>query len=264
MLFLILDKGGIRNNFKLFRRNLLETGFLIVILVFAFSILPEAVYTFTQYTTSNYGLGETVYLMQSCASSPKSFSPTQNLGLQNFEANFCTNFLFWFNAYKNNYIMQPLFYTMLAISGGAAMAFGKRRELLALLLWFGTFFVVYTSFYAGSVQFGVDWRFMLATLPPVAIAGGYIASLSFLRGTKTRKSVHGRIALGKAVRIALYAAMVLIIFYPLYALEPLLGINPSQGASRLPHLQLRPDIHDNKQPHIRPGWRPLPAELRHI
>ncbi|MCL4389741.1 glycosyltransferase family 39 protein [Candidatus Marsarchaeota archaeon] len=229
VLFLILDRNGIRNNFKRFRRNILETGFLIVIFVFVLSILPEAIYTFTQYTSASYGLGQMVYVTQSCSASAGSFNPTHNLGLQNFEANFCTNALFWFNTYKNEYIMQPLLYTLLAIAGGVAMiVFRKKREFLALLVWFGTFFAIYTSFYAGSVQFGVDWRFMLATMPPVAIAGGYIASLPFLRGAKNRKKARLRSGFAKALRIALYAVIVFIIFYPLYAMEPLLSISPSQ------------------------------------
>ena len=35
------------------------------------------------------------------------------------------------------------------------------------------FFMLYTSFYAGGVLYGVDWRFMLSLAAPAAILGGY-------------------------------------------------------------------------------------------
>ncbi len=228
LMFIVLDKGGIRKNFLIFKRNVLETAFLVVLLVFVISIMPEAVYTYNQITTGNYGVNMGGTPSYGCFLMPNSPSKQETLGFSNFLVNFCSNVQFWFNSYSSNYIMQPILYTIMAILGAIALALRKPRVIAALLIWFLAFFVVYTSFYAGSVLYGVDWRFMLALIAPVSIAAGYFASLSFAKNIKRFSkigSAHRKLSI--AVKIAAYAIVFIAIFYPIYAMEPLLSIQPS-------------------------------------
>lgn len=221
LMFIVLDRNGIRRNFRLFRKNLLEPVFLTVILLFAAAIMPEVIYSYSQLTTGNYGaIGS--YLQPSCSVGAQSFAATSSLSLQNLEANICVNALFWLNTYRGQSIMQPFIYTALAIIGVGALLLRKKRELAALAIWFGSFFLLYAAFYAGSVLFGIDWRFMLALMVPIGILGGYAASLSFV-GKRLQGRKRGR----KIIRWAAYAFIVAIIFYPLYALYPMLSVQPS-------------------------------------
>ncbi len=228
VMFLILDTGNLRKDIKILKRNLLEPLFLVVILLFAVSILPEAVYTYAQLTTGNYGVGTSSYLSYSCVLTGPAIVTNQTLGLKSIEANFCPNVLFWTNAYyKSNYVMQPLIYTLFAVLGGIAMAFRKKREVIAVVVWFGAFFMMYLSFYAGSVLYGVDWRFMLEMAAPVSILGGYFASLSFTKGIKVRRKSVLSVFRSRAARAIAYAVVLAAIFYPLYAMAPLLGVKPA-------------------------------------
>ena len=227
IMFLILDSKELGRDVKLLMKNALEPWFLVVILLFMMSMLPEVVYAYTQLTTGHYGVSSSSYLSFYCIVNGPGITTHQTLALKNLEANFCPNAMFWFGAYNSTYEMQPLIYTLMAILGGLALAFRKRPELLALVAWFGAFFVLYLVFYAGSVLFGVDWRFMLALVAPVSILGGYLASLSFMKGARIRNRKFMKIAKSKAVRVLAYAIIIVIIFYPLYALEPLLGVQPA-------------------------------------
>ncbi len=228
LMFIVLDAGGVKKNFRLFKRNILETAFLVVLLVFVVSIMPEVVYTYNQITTGNYGVNMGGTPSYGCFLMPVSPSTPETLGLSNFLVNFCSNVQFWFNSYSSEYIIQPILYTSMAILGAIALAFKKPKVIAALLIWFLAFFGVYTSFYAGSVLYGVDWRFMLALIAPVCIAAGYFASLSFAKNIKALGKIgSARRRLALAARVAAYALVFVAIFYPLYAMEPLLSIQPS-------------------------------------
>ncbi len=227
IMFIVLDTGNLRKDIKMLKRNLLEPLFLVVILLFAVSVLPEAVYTYAQLTTGNYGVSQSSYLSFSCILTGPAIITNQTLGFKNIEANFCPDVMFWTNAYKSSDVMQPLIYTLFAVLGGIAMAFRKRREVIAVVLWFGAFFMMYTSFYAGSVLFGVDWRFMLEMVAPTSILGGYFASLSFTKGIKIRRKGALSFLRSKVVLAIAYAVVLVAIFYPLYAMAPLLGVKPA-------------------------------------
>ena len=217
-LYIILERK--ENIMKLVRKNVMNTKVLVVILIFALSVIPEVVYSFTQLTTGSYGY-QGSYLQMSCTPNVPFIQANSSISLQNFEANLCGNLSFWLNTYKSNYIMQPLFFTLLGIAGAAAMFLKKRREMLALVIWFAAFFVLYTSFYGGSVTFGIDWRFMLALIAPASIFGGYAMSFSYLKWMQRRKMP---IVIAKASGIAV---LLVLAFYSFYSLVPLLGVQPS-------------------------------------
>jgi len=94
-------------------------------------------------------------------------SSGEKLGLDYLKSNIGTNLGFWVQGYKT--IEHPLLFTVFALIGSAYMFFKNRRKLAVLATWFFLFLLLYSSFYAGSVLYGVDVRYMLAAYPPFII-----------------------------------------------------------------------------------------------
>ncbi len=177
LLYVIVSDGSLKqsllNNLARIRKHWLDTRFLLVILIFVLAIAPEIGFAANELFFGSFGY-QGAYVQQMCAADNPSFIASKPIDLQNFEANICSNIDYWLNSYANIDIIQPLSFTAFAIIGVAFMlAAGYRRQLLAIAVWFGLFFVLYTSFYAGGVLYGVDWRFMLSLAAPAAILGGY-------------------------------------------------------------------------------------------
>ncbi|MCL4404679.1 glycosyltransferase family 39 protein, partial [Candidatus Marsarchaeota archaeon] len=167
----ILD--SIRNNMKRLLAYWLDTRFLIAILVFIIAIGPEVGFAANELVGGSFGY-QGAYVENTCAASFQNFVATKPIDLRNFEANICSNLAYWVNQYSSADIIQPLAFTALAIIGIALMlAMGYKRQLLAIAVWFGAFFVLYAAFYAGGVLYGVDWRFMLALSAQASILGGF-------------------------------------------------------------------------------------------
>jgi hypothetical protein len=134
-----------------------------------------------------------------------------------------------------HYVITPL-----ALVGVLFLIFDRRiknrfAKLLLPTLWFATYFVFYTSFYAGSATYGVDSRFMLQLLPSLCLlatfaiigigdSARYIA-LRFSKGAaKNADDGHrGRIVFAAAVAIS---ALVLLV-YPFVTLAPIVTIPQS-------------------------------------
>ncbi len=217
LIYLLVDGnsiiGSFRSNLRLAYNSFLDTGVLIVLLVFVIAVAPEIIYT-QQQLGGGFGYQGT-YIQNTC--SPNS-PPTQVVGainLQNLMLNVCGNAYFWFDNYADvpGYPMpQPVPLTLMAILGVIAMlASGRsRRILLALGIWFLFFFILYSAFYAGSVTYGVDWRFQLGMIAQTSMFGGFFASFLVdtagkLRGDSSPKEDgHGRPATesGPAVQLA--------------------------------------------------------------
>ncbi|HUC38803.1 MAG TPA: glycosyltransferase family 39 protein [Candidatus Acidoferrum sp.] len=217
IIFLILNRDG--KLLKMIRKNFLNTSVLVVVLIFTAAIMPEVIYSYAQLTTGSYGY-QGSYITQSCLPNSPAIMANSSIGLQNLEGNLCQNVLFWFDSYKGSYVMQPIFFTLLGILGAGIMALKKGREAAALGVWFLAFFFLYASFYGGGVTFGIDWRFMLALIAPVSIFGGYAASMSYLGRWPKKKIL-------KAARISGYVFVLVLMFYSIYSLGALLGIQPS-------------------------------------
>ncbi len=181
-IFLVLDESSLRKslavNFRKLREHLMDTRFLVILLLFVLAVSPEAVYTVHEQVSGSYGY-QGAYIQESCAAPGAANSTVVangKIGLAEFDANICSNLEFWIGAFDKEYIVQPLAFTALGILGAALMAVYDRRLLLAVGGWFLVFFLLYTSFYAGSVTYGVDWRFMLSLIAQASILGGYGAS----------------------------------------------------------------------------------------
>ena len=177
LFYVIISDGSLKQsiigNLRRIREHWLDTRFLLVVLVFALAIAPEVGFAANELVFGSFGY-QGAYMQQTCLTNQPSVVASRPIDLQNFEANLCSNVDYWLNAYAGVDIIQPLAFTAFAIIGIAFMlAAGYRRQLLAIAIWFGMFFMLYTSFYAGGVLYGVDWRFMLSLAAPAAILGGY-------------------------------------------------------------------------------------------
>ena len=225
LMYLVLDDQSLRSslakNARRIKEGLLDTRVLVLFLLFVLAVAPEALFTFNEFTSGNFGY-QGSYIQNSCGAG--SALATGNFNLQNFEYNLCENTLFWFDQYGGIFIMQPILFTALAIIGAAMMAFGMRRALLAVGLWFLIFFLIYTAFYGGGVTFGVDWRFMLSMVAQASLFGGFACSM--IISSIGRRGEHRTGIAADKKRIAAAVALVVLIGYSILMLIPQLGISP--------------------------------------
>ncbi|MBI2076288.1 MAG: glycosyltransferase family 39 protein [Candidatus Aenigmarchaeota archaeon] len=113
------------------------------------------------------------------------------------------NLGFWVFGYPT--IEHPVLFTIFALMGIGYLAKKERRLLLFLGVWFFSFFSLYSFFYAGSVRFGVDVRYILSNYVPFAIAAGF--------GVLSASQSLGRIApLLKDKSFMVAAALIIISF----------------------------------------------------
>ncbi len=229
MLYIILDgkniKDSILRNLRRISDNVLNINILILLLVLVLAISPEVGYSYQQLVSGTYGNGASVMVPNSCAVN-KYVPSNSSISLGNFALNSCSNVLFWFNAYKNDYVMQPAVFTLLAVLGAAVLAFENRRVLLAIGLWFIIIFTIITAFYAGGVTYGVDWRFMLGLIEQSSLLGGFGAWTILREGGELGERFGGK--RHKEIMYLVFTVLILVaLFYPLYSLLPQLSINPS-------------------------------------
>lgn len=165
--------SSLKNNFMRLRKGLLDTKLLVIFMIFIIAIGPEIGFAYNELTSGSFGYSG-AYVQQTCLANLPAIIASRPIDLQNFEANLCSNVAFWTNAYADIDIIQPLAFTVFAAIGVAFMlGYKKFRELLTIALWFFAFFLLYTSFYAGGVLYGVDWRFMLSLVAQTSILGGF-------------------------------------------------------------------------------------------
>jgi hypothetical protein len=104
----------------------------------------------------------------------------EKMSLEYLKQNISPNIGFWFEmskekdkwAYEGKQLYHPIVFTLLAVIG-IVFLFKENRNILALLLlWFSSLFFLYSSFYAGSIYYGVDVRYVLPQLIPFSIFSG--------------------------------------------------------------------------------------------
>jgi hypothetical protein len=225
-IYVILNRRGslrsIKEGMKLAAKHSLDTNVLLVVLVFAMALAPAIVYAANELGHGDYGA--TGQIQNTCLKSLTQINVTGNTNLQNFGANVCANSLFWFDAWKGQYVIQPATYTVLAMLGALLLAItGRRRELAAIGVWFLAFFLLYTAFYAGSVIYGVDWRFMLSLMAQAAMLGGFAIAciLETVRSLVPRRR-------SQLLMCIAAVAITAVLLYPLYSLLPQIAVNPSK------------------------------------
>ena len=228
--YILLDDKSVRkalgDGFRMARKNILNTKLLIILLFFVFAIAPSILYSYNESQTDTYGYQGTV-IQNTCTGNLAPLNATSSINLQNFNANICANVAFWFNQYKSTYIMQPILFSALAIAGFALMLASKkhRRAAIAIGVWFLAFFLLYTAFYAGSVIYGVDWRFQLSLIAQACIFGGFC--LGFILEESGKRIKKGFRDNYKKLNLIVLVVLLVIVFYPIYALMPQLSVNPS-------------------------------------
>jgi hypothetical protein len=104
----------------------------------------------------------------------------EKMSFEYLKQNISPNIGFWLEmskekdkwAYEGKQLYHPIIFTLLAIIG-IIFFFEENRNILVLpLLWFFSFFLLYSSFYAGSVYYGVDVRYVLPQTIPFSILSG--------------------------------------------------------------------------------------------
>lgn len=194
LMYVILDDKSIRASIKanilMVKDNLFNTRVLVIFLLFAMAISPELGFAHSELIGGSFGF-QGAYVQESC-DTQYTIIARSAINLQNFDANICSNILFWFDAYKSDYVMQPIIFTAFGIFGAVSMfILRKRRELLALGIWFLAFFLLYDAFYAGSVTYGVDWRFMLSLIAQASIFAGFGVAALISLGSPRQKRIDG-------------------------------------------------------------------------
>ncbi len=210
---------------KLVRKHVLNTKLLIIILFFVIAVVPSILYSYNESKVDTYGWQGTV--IQNTCNNLKPVNVTGIINIANFRSNVCANLAFWINQYKSDYVMQPIMFTLLAVLGVMLMAITpkNRRPLAAIGIWFLIFFLLYTSFYAGAVIYGVDWRFMLSLMAQVAMLGGFAAAEILDLVNYYAKKVVRNPAIMNAAALVI---MIMVLFVPIYVLMPQLSVNPSK------------------------------------
>jgi len=226
IIYVLLGRRGalhtIKETLALAAKHVLDTNVLVALLVFVIALAPSITYAAYEFGYGDYGA--TGQIQNTCSRNLTSVQVTASTNLQNLGANMCANINFWFDAYSSQYVMQPALFTLLALLGVALLIVtGRRRELAAIACWFLAFFLLYTAFYAGSVIYGVDWRFMLSLVAQASMLGGFaIACVLEAVGPSKRKR-HSKLMSYAAIAVA-----VAVLLYPIATLFPLISVNPSQ------------------------------------
>ncbi|MDE1768583.1 MAG: glycosyltransferase family 39 protein, partial [Candidatus Micrarchaeota archaeon] len=188
----------------------------LVVFAFVLLLLPEVYYISYQLNNLDYGSG---YVCSSSSQSNHTFS------LSYLSCNLGPNVGFFLGAY-NAHSYYPayfsIFTTVAAILGLILLILtvkhGKREILLMLGLWILSFHIFYDFFYAGSITYGVDVRFMLQVYPPIAIlAGVSIGQLGpWIIGFANKKFRRPRLSASKLAAFGLLSVMVMLLIFAIY------------------------------------------------
>ncbi len=162
----------------------LDVNLLILFLIFLILIVPEAY--FISYQIANPQFGQTnglfsIAIFRSNVLGVNSNGSCNILG-QTFGPNVCY-FIGTFNTIGYYPTVFSEYTTALAALGLLILIINSIRKqsemynlLLLTLTWIMVYYIFYDFFYAGSVTYGVDVRFMLEIFPPIAILAGVFAS----------------------------------------------------------------------------------------
>ncbi len=200
-----------------------NTELLIMLFAFVILLLPEVYYISVQAQNPSYGQN----------------SGQATISLVNFLGNVNANVSFLFGQMNGANFYPMVFHyviTPLAIVGVLFLLFDRRiknrfSKLLMLALWFATYFLFYTSFYAGAATYGVDSRFMLQLLPSLCLLAAFavIGIGDSARGIAGRFGREHDAAKGGRVPMIVFTAAVAIssmvlLIYPFATLFPVVTI----------------------------------------
>ncbi len=221
LLYFLLGKDGIRKTLRdklaLLKVGLSEPASLVLVLLFVFMLLPVLYYSITELRAPSYGN----------SSSQSLFS------LANAQQNLPANLQF-ITAISNTVYpeISSVNLVPLAVAGAAALLFfTSKRNRFGVLAFLGvltvSYLLFYPFFYAGSYNYGVDVRFVLQTLPFLAVFAGFGifgigTAIHYLISKKAKRRVN-------AIKYSIYAVLVVaLVAYPFTVYSPLITIPPGQ------------------------------------
>ncbi len=223
ILYFVLGENGIRQNvrekLKWLANAFSDPVALSLILIFVLLLLPAIYYSVNELRAPSYGNSSSQALF--------SFS--------NFASTLPGNLGFLTATSVTPYPeVSAVNLVPLATAGAITLIFlfEKRNRfgiLLSLLLLTLLYLLFYAFFYAGSYGYGVDVRFVLQTLPFLAVLSGLgvfgIGSLIL----KLLQKIHKKYA--TVLRYSIYSVLILVfIVYPFYLNAP----NITMPASQMP------------------------------
>ena len=139
----------------------------LVLFAFFLCLVPQIYYIAYELGNLNYGSGTICNIPSN-----------HTFSIANFQCNAPANIYYFLGQYNSTSFFPAYFSpltTAIAIMGLIALLAvrrdNRRKVLLLLGLWILVYHLFYDFFYAGSVTYGVDVRFMLQIYPALAILG---------------------------------------------------------------------------------------------
>jgi hypothetical protein len=227
-------KHTIKTRLKTIKKILDDWKALSILFIFVIIFIPQILYIYTENTSPQYGQS----------------SGQKIISISNFLQNKSPNINFFLGTTSNYPSISSINLLILSILGIIfIISFKKIRNkvglLFMLLITALAFFVFYTSFYAGSVNYGVDVRFMLEIMPFLAILSGFgilglsdILSKIFRKITKSKKDISS---------IFISLIVIFSIILPFYFLIPFLTLPVSQMPQEYFNSQATSFIYNNYQ-----------------
>jgi hypothetical protein len=211
-------------------RNRMGSGRLfypvLAVCIFVLLLIPEMIFINYNAGDSYGATGTSIPL--TCNSNSSYMTANGMISIEDFKANICSNLFFWLGKYRSQDVIQPLIYTLFALLGAAGLLLRRRfSEFGALLVWFGALFLFYTAFYAGGVTYGVDWRFMLSLAAQAAMLGGFACAEMYDMADYYAKRLAKNAKAVRIVNVVVLAAIIVLLFTPIYLLMPRIAVNPS-------------------------------------
>ncbi|MCL5239696.1 MAG: glycosyltransferase family 39 protein [Candidatus Marsarchaeota archaeon] len=218
-------KRVLRERLSMIKQVMLDnTKVLLLLLAFILLLLPQVYYVAVQAQQPSYG-------------QPSSQAV---VSLSNFMSNIGTNSRFLVGLINGSLYYPAAFHYAifpLALVGVAVLLLRRKLvnrfgTLLMLGLWFLAYFLFYTAFYAGSVTYGVDSRFMLQILPPLCLLAAYaligIGDAAAMAMSRFRKNARIREGNGAAFYAVLTVASIVLLVLPFAFLAPTVALPPSE------------------------------------
>ncbi len=236
------NQGLLRRAEDIIKKFDREMGFMLVLLVFLLAIAPEAY--FISYQLSNPQFGQSSSGLFSLSIFNASVFGVNGYGTctlfgHAFGPNICY-FAGTFNTVGFYPVMFPQATTALALVGLLVLiiySIFRKNEMYNVMLiaisWILVYHIFYDFFYAGAVTYGVDVRFMLEIMPPIALLAGVCiseASNIFRLLPKTISGIKWKLEKPKLVLSYLTYSIIIIalLILPFAASFNELAITPSQ------------------------------------
>lgn len=119
-----------------------------------------------------------LHIFKELATNPWGAENIQKISITHIPKNFVENALYFFEAYITTpmynikQLYHPILFTLLAILGTICGFKKHKKHIFIILISFFSILFLYSSFYAGSVLWGVDVRYMLPLYPFFSILVG--------------------------------------------------------------------------------------------